>query len=60
MIQDVVLVAPGDYIKTPLGPILVEDVGIDFDTLSAFLSNGEVIAVEALTVDDVLLESEVL
>jgi hypothetical protein len=57
---DVILVAPGDYVKTPLGPILVEDVGFDFDTLSAYLSNGEVIAVNTLTCEDILLESEVL
>lgn len=58
--EDFILVAPGDYVKTPLGPILVEDVRIDYDVLSAFLENGEVIAVNALTFDDIMLESEVI
>ena len=53
-------VAPGDYVKTPLGPILVDDVRLDFDVFSAFLANGEVVAVSALTIEDVLLESEVI
>jgi hypothetical protein len=60
MEDDVVIVAPGDYIKTPLGLILVEEVRLDFDVLAAFLANGEVIAVNTLTLEDVFLESEVI
>jgi hypothetical protein len=60
MEDDVVIVALGDYVKTPLGLILVEEVRLDFDVLAAFLANGEVIAVNALTIEDVLLESEVI
>lgn len=58
--RDAVLVMPGDYVKTPIGPVLVEDVRLDFDSQSVFLANGQVMAVSELTYDDVLLESEVV